>query len=142
MYSANSHMNFDLDLAKEKSEKNPVYYVQYAHARICSILRKAKKYETQATKYELLSHPSELDLIKELIKLPEVVEDIAKDYQTQRLPQYAINLATVFHKFYTNCQVLGEEKDLEKARLALICATKIVLKNTLDLTGIDALKKM
>ena len=142
MYSANSHMNFDLDLAREKSEKNPVYYVQYAHARICSILKKAPKYEIRNTRYELLSHPSELELIKELIKLPEIIEDTTKDYQIQRLPNYAINLATVFHKFYDKCRVLGEGKDLEKARLALICATKTVLKNTLDLMGIDALKKM
>lgn len=142
MYSANSHMNFDLDLAKEKSEKNPVYYIQYAHVRICSILKKVPKYEIRNTRYELLNHPSELELIKELIKLLEIIEDTAKDYQVQRLPNYAINLATVFHKFYDKCRVLGIGKDLEKARLALICATKIVLKNTLDLMGIDALKKM
>lgn len=142
MHSADRHMNFDLDLAKEKSEKNPVYYVQYAHARICSILRKAKSYEIRATKYKLLNHPSELELIKELIKLPGVVEDIARDYQVQRLPHYAINLATAFHRFYTDCKVLGVEKDLEKARLALILATKTVLKNTLDLMGIDSPEKM
>jgi len=142
MYSADRHMNFDLTLAKEKSEKNPVYYVQYAHARICSILRKAKSYKIRATKYELLNHAPELNLIKELIKLPEIVEDTAKDYQVQRLPHYAMGLATAFHKFYTDCQVLGGNKELEKARLALILATKIVLKNILDLMGITAPEKM
>lgn len=145
MYSANSHMNFDLDLAKEKSEKNPVYYVQYAHARICSILRKSQitnhKLQTNI-KYQMLNHPNELKLIKELIKLPEIVEDTAKDYQVQRLSHYATDLAAAFHKFYDNCRVLGEEKDLEEARLALILATKTVLKNTLDLMGITAPEKM
>ena len=142
MYSADRHMNFDLGLAKEKSEKNPVYYVQYAHARICSILRKSKLQNPNYSKLNLLVHSSELNLIKKLIKLPAIIEDTAKDYQVQRLPHYAINLATVFHRFYTDCQVLGEEKDLEKARLALILATKITLKNTLDLMGISAPEKM
>lgn len=142
MYSANHHMDFDLTLAREKSEKNPVYYVQYAHARICSILRKCKNREPRTVNHELLTDPSELDLIKELIKLPEIVEDTAKDYQVQRLPHYAMNLAAVFHKFYTDCRVLGEDKDLEEARLALILATKIALKNTLDLMGIKAPEKM
>ena len=142
MYSANRHMDFDLGLAKEKSEKNPVYYVQYAYARINSILRKAAKYELRNTKYNLLVHPSELGLIKELIKLPEIVEDIAKDYQVQRLPHYALDVATAFHKFYTDCKVLGDYKDLEKARLSLVLATKIVLENILDLMGISKPKKM
>ena len=142
MYSADRHMNFNLDLAKEKSEKNPVYYVQYAHARICSILRKATSHKLQATSLSLLTHPNELALIKELIKLPEIIEDTAKDYQVQRLPHYAINLATAFHRFYTDCQVLGVKKDLENARLTLILVTKTVLKNTLDLMGINAPEKM
>ncbi len=142
MHSAGRHMDFDLALAKEKSEKNPVYYVQYAHARICSILRKAKNRELKTVNYKLLTHPSELELIKELIKLPEIVEDAAKDYQIQRLPYYAMDLATAFHKFYTECRVLDEDKELQKTRLALISAAKIVLKNTLDLMGISAPEKM
>jgi len=142
MYSANRHMDFDLRLAKEKSEKNPVYYIQYAYARINSILRRAKSYELRATKYELLNHPSELGLIKELIKLPEIIEDTAKDYQVQRLPHYALDVATAFHKFYTDCKVLGDYKDMEKARLSLVEGTKIVLENILDLMGISKPKKM
>jgi len=140
MYSANRHMDFDIGLAKEKSEKNPVFYVQYAYARINSILRKAKK--SLRPKFSLLVHPSELNLIKQLIKLPEIIEDTTNDYQVQRLPQYAIDVATAFHRFYTDCKVLGDYKDMENARLALIESTKIVLENILDLMGISKPKKM
>ena len=141
MYSADQHMDFNLDLAKEKSEKNPVYYVQYAYARINSILRKSKGHNLEA-KLDLLKHPSEIELIKNLIKLPEIIEDIATDYQVQRLPNYAIELATAFHKFYTDCRILGEKKNLEKARLSLITATKIILENILDLMGISKPERM
>jgi arginyl-tRNA synthetase len=141
--SLNSQMEFDLKLAKEQSEKNPVYYVQYAHTRICGILRKSKvKSQKAKVNYQLLNHPSELELIKQLVKFPEVVEDCAKDYQLQRIPQYALNLATAFHQFYRDCKVLTEEKDLREARLGLILATKIVLKNVLDLMGISAPERM
>lgn len=141
MYSADRHMDFDLGLAKEKSEKNPVYYVQYAYARINSILKKSKTQSSNA-KLSLLVHPSELGLIKELIRLPEIVEDTANDYQVQRLPHYAIDVATAFHRFYTDCKVLGDYKNLEQARIALVLAVKIVLENILDLMGISKPKKM
>jgi arginyl-tRNA synthetase len=154
--SANTHLNFDLDLAKEQSEKNPVYYIQYAHARICSIIKKSKikkdppgslrqqrsKTQIKNIKIELLNHPSELSLIKQLIRLPEIIEDTAQDYQVQRLPQYALNLAASFHQFYRDCKVLVERKETKTARLALILATKIVLKKILDLMGISAPEKM
>ncbi len=153
--SLNTQMEFDLDLAKEKSEKNPVYYVQYAHARICSILRKCgnfqfpisnfqinSKFQILNSKLRLLKHQSELSLIKELIRFPEIIEDTAEDYQVQRIPQYAIDLATSFHQFYRDCRVLSKDKKLTEARLNLILATKIVLKNTLGLIGISAPEKM
>ncbi len=140
--SSNSHLNFDLDLAKERSEKNPVYYVQYAHARICSILRKAKSSKFQVPSSKLLNHPLELELIKQLIRFPEIIEDTAKDYQVQRIPQYAVDLADGFHKFYENCRVITEDKEISQARLSLILATKTVLKNTLNLMGISAPSKM
>jgi arginyl-tRNA synthetase len=143
--SINTHLNFNLDLAKQQSEKNPVYYIQYAHARICSILKKAafKKYGSSTSIHgTLLNHLSELKLIKQLIRLPEIIEDTSKDYQVQRLPQYAMDLATLFHQFYRDCKVLSDDEDLTKARLALILATKTVLKNTLDLMGISAPEKM
>jgi len=141
-----SHLNFDMDLAKEKSEKNPVYYVQYAHARICSILRKCKTQNANPKmtnqNLKILKHSAELELIKQLIKFPEIVGDTAEDYQVQRIPQYAVELADTFHKFYENCQVLCDDKNLQNCRLSLVSATKIVLKNTLDLMGISAPEKM
>jgi arginyl-tRNA synthetase len=144
--SLDAHLNFDLELAKEKSEKNPVYYVQYAYARICSILRKRKNKnklsKTTIKNLKLLNQPSELNLIKQLIKLPEIIEDVSRDYQVQRLPQYATDLAAAFHRFYKNCKVLDEGKKIEEARLSLALSTKIVLKNILDLMGISAPEKM
>lgn len=160
-----NHLNFDLDLAKEQSEKNPVYYVQYAYARISSILRKAQNnfnfqfsfaaHRRQGAKrpvcifnfqsrpkFQLLNHGSELALIKQLIRLPEVVEDTTKDYQVQRLPQYAVDLATVFHQFYRDCRVISENKVLTQARLGLIMATKTVFKDVLTLMGISAPERM
>jgi arginyl-tRNA synthetase len=142
MISSNTHMNFNLDLAKERSEKNPVFKVQYAHARMSAILRKAKKIKILNPDLKLLVEPSEIELIKELVRLPEIIEDTAKDYQTQRLPQYAMELADAFHKFYENCIVISDAKGLTKARLALVVASKIVLKNTLDLMGVSAPEKM
>jgi len=111
MKSLDTQMEFDVGLAKERSAKSPVYYVQYAHARIASILKKAISYKPekprgprastglQATSYNLLTHPSELNLIKELVRFPEIIEDTAKDYQVQRIPQYAIDVAAAFHQF-------------------------------------------
>ena len=140
--SVDTHIDFNLDLAKEQSEKNPVFYIQYAHARICSILRKAPGFKFNISDLKLLTHQSELQLVKQLIRLPEIIEDTAKDYQIQRLPQYAMDLATSFHQFYRDCQVISEDKKLTQTRLGLISATKIVLKNTLSLMGISAPEKM
>ncbi len=155
MYSPDSHMNFDLDLAKEQNEKNPVYYVQYAHARICSIFNKynpsttlrtraknAKEYAKNAN-LDLLEHESELGLIKQLIRFHEIIEDVARDYQVHRLPNYALDLVGTFHKFYEDCRVIDEKApELTQARLALVQAVQIVLKNTLGLMGISAPEKM
>ncbi len=144
--SADTHLNFDLALAKEQSEKNPVFYIQYAHARICSIIKKLEeqnsKLKVTAKNLKLLGHQSELKLIKQLIRLPEIVEDTAKDYQVQRLPRYAIELANAFHRFYTDCRVISEDISLSQARLSLVMATKIILKNVLDLMGILAPEHM
>lgn len=137
---ANSHLNFDLKLAKEKSQKNPVYYVQYAYARMSGILRKAKIKPSKD--FALLEKEEELDLIKQLIRFEEVIKDTAKDYQIQRIPQYAIELAESFHRFYQRCQVVSEDKELSSSRLSLVSATQIVLKNTLELMGISSPEKM
>lgn len=140
--SLGTHTEIDLELAKEQSEKNPVYCVQYASARIHSILAKSKIQNPKFKNSELLNHPSELNLIKQLIRLPEIVEDTANDYQVQRLPQYAMDLATSFHRFYHDCQVLTDNRSLSGVRLALVSAARIVLKNTLLLMGISAPEKM
>ena len=134
--SPDTHLKFDLSLAKEQSEKNPVYYVQYANARISSILKKAKKTNSELK----FDHPSELSLIKELIRFPEIIEDISNDYQVQRLTRYAIDLASLFHRFYKECKVL-EGKNFD-SRLNLIKAVQIVIKNTLGLMGISVPNKM
>jgi arginyl-tRNA synthetase len=140
--SANSQFDFDMDLAKEKSDKNPVYYIQYAHARICSILAKIKDVKSKTPDFKSLNELGELNLIKQLIRWPEVVEDTAKDYQVQRLPQYATDLATAFHSFYRDCHVINEDGSVNQARLALVLATKIILENVLKLMGISAPEKM
>ena len=137
---ANSHLNFDLKLAKEKSQKNPVYYVQYAYARMSGILRKAKIKPLKD--FVLLEKEEELDLIKQLIRFPEIIEDTVKDYQIQRISQYAIDLAESFHKFYQFCPVIGEDKKLTASRLALVKVAQDILKQTLDLMGISAPEKM
>lgn len=141
--SANTHLNFDLALAKEQSSKNPVYYVQYAHARMSSILRKAADEKVSSSKdFKHLTTPAELGLIRQLIKFPEIVEETARDYQVQRLPSYALELANTFHRFYEQCHVLGEDQELVSNRVGLIKATQIVLRNVLDLMGVDAPNKM
>ncbi len=139
--SADTHLNFDLELAKEQSNKNPVYYVQYAYARIHSILAKTENKESKLL-FENLNKEEEINLIKQLIRFPEIIEDIARDYQVQRLPYYSIELANAFHKFYENCRVLDEDKKTAQARINLIKATKIVLKSTLEIMGISAPEKM
>lgn len=138
--SLNTHFNFNMDIAKEKSEKNPIFKVQYAYARINSIFKKTKT--KPKVNLELLKAKEELELIKKLVKFSEIIEDTAKDYQLQRLANYAIELAESFHKFYENCKVVSENKKITEARLSLIQATKIILKNILDLMGISAPEKM
>jgi arginyl-tRNA synthetase len=150
--SPDTHLNFDLALAQEQSAKNPVYYVQYAHARIHSILAKAKaRFDIESSdiakgKVALERSNlglSELSLIRQLIKFPEIIEETSRDYQVQRLPYYSLELANSFHKFYEQCRVLDEQnKELSRARLGLIKATQIVLRNVLKLMGIQAPEKM
>jgi arginyl-tRNA synthetase len=141
-YSPNSHLTFDLNLAKERSEKNPVFYVQYAYARICNILKKAKNLNPKLENLNLLKEPVELDLIKQLIKYPDLIKETTRDYQVQKFATYSKELANAFHNFYEKCQVISEDKKIEEARIALLQATKIVLKNVLNLMGISAPKKM
>lgn len=143
-YAPSSHINFDMDLAKERSEKNPVFYVQYAYARIASIKNKAESItQKEDPDFSLLKHEKELSLLKELDKFPELVEELAGSYEVHKLPQYAIKLADKFHSFYNACRVIDEENsELTSARLELVKAVKIVLGETLRLIGVSAPEKM
>jgi arginyl-tRNA synthetase len=151
MYSNNAHINFDIDLAKERSEKNPVYYVQYAHARICSILRKSQtlnsKFQTNSKseiqKLKLLVNERELGLLKHLNKFPELIDDMAKWREVHHLPTYLIQLADKFHGFYADCQVINEDDlMMTLTRLELVKATKTVLAEGLRLLGVSAPERM
>lgn len=139
----NTPFDFDIDLAADTSEKNPVFYIKYAHARICSILKKVERgMENENADLSLLQDPKEIALYKEICKFPELVQEVAMDFQVQAIPHFAYRIATLFHDFYSSCQVIGTEKELEDARLALIIATKYVIHNALGLSGIEAPEKM
>jgi arginyl-tRNA synthetase len=142
--SADSQMDFDLELAKKQSADNPVYYVQYAHARIASILRLAeeKGISCEHGDVSLLKSEPELALIRQMILLPEVVETMAMLLEPQHLPYYAIDLATVFHSFYKQCRVISENQALTVARLKLVRAAQIVLSRALHLMGMNAPESM
>jgi arginyl-tRNA synthetase len=142
--SADSQMDFDVELAKRQSADNPVYYVQYAHARIASILRLAKQRGIDYSQGDvsLLSTEPELTLIRRLVLLPEIVEDVATTLQPHYLPYYAQDLATVFHSFYKQCRVISQNEALTKARLKLVKATQIALAKTLNLMGMSAPESM
>lgn len=145
MYAPETHMNFDLGLAEERSQKNPVYYVQYAHARLSSILRKAEeeRISFEGGDFLLLTHTKERELIRELMFFPELIETVSVDFSVHKLPQYAMKLADKFHSFYDACRVIDTEaKEMTAARLQLVQATKIVLAETLSLMGISAPEKM
>ena len=142
--SADSQMDFDIKLAKRQSADNPVYYVQYAHARIASILQLAKQREIDCSQGDvsLLTTEPELTLIRRLILLPEVVEQVAVTLEPHHLPYYAQDLATVFHSFYKQCRVVSEDEALTKARLKLVKATQIALAKVLHLMGMSVPEKM
>jgi arginyl-tRNA synthetase len=142
--SADSQMDFDLELAKRQSADNPVYYVQYAHARICSILRLAeeKGIDYSGGDVSLLNSDPELALIRKMLQLPEVVELIAQTLEPQHLPYYAMDIATVFHNFYEKCRVVSDDEALTQARLKLVEAARIVLARTLQLMGMTTPEQM
>ncbi len=151
MRSVSSHLEFDLNLAKEQSEKNPVYYVQYAHARIASILRFAEGEGLLApspgvdhlrTDLSLLKHPEEIALVKLLLDFPETIESASFGYEPQRLTNYLHEVATAFHKFYHEHRVVTQEREVTAARVALCRASKIVLANSCKILGISAPERM
>jgi len=142
--SADSQMDFDLELAKKESADNPVYYVQYAHARIASIMRLAqeKNIDYSRGNVGLLTHEAELDLIRKMVLLPEIIELAAQKLEPHHLPYFAQDLATSFHTFYKQCRVVSEDSELTCARLKLVKAAQIVLAKTLLLMGMTAPEHM
>ena len=145
MRSLDSQLDFDLDLAKKKSNDNPVYYIQYAHARICSIFRQCK--ETGLSlgdkpELSLLTDESELDLIKKIEEYPEEIERAARDYAPQRIARYSYDLASAFHSFYNKCRIVGVEPKLAEARLALVTVTAHVIRHSLGILGVSAPEQM
>ncbi|MPZ48973.1 MAG: arginine--tRNA ligase [Dehalococcoidia bacterium] len=143
--SADAQMEFDVDLAKQQSSENPVYYVQYAHARIAGILTQAAErgISFEQADLNLLRHEAELTLVRKMLLLPELVESIAENHEPHHLPHYALDLATTFHDFYEKCRVLNDEEPaLRAARLRLAAAAKVVLARSLQLMGMTAPERM
>lgn len=142
-----SHFDFDLDLAVSQTSQNPVYYVQYAHARICSVLRKMEEEginisDPSFDNLKILTLPEETEIIKYMATLPNVINESAKNYDPARITRYVIDLATMYHKFYTNCRIMGEEEPVMQARLSLSLAVKQVIKNILDMLKITCPESM
>lgn len=148
MRAPSSHLDFDLDLARVQSNENPVYYVQYAHARLASIFRQARQegivpaLGPNEIDFSLLREPCEIQLMKLLAAFPEEVYEIGQAREPNRLINYMMNVASAFHSFYTQCRVLGEDKELSAARLYLARVCQIVLANALRMAGVSAPEAM
>ena len=145
MRSIDSQLDFDLDLAKKKSNDNPVFYVQYAHARICSIMRQVAEVGITVQgkgDYKLLTEPVEVDLIKKLGEYPEMLATAAKERAVQQVAHYVYDLAGLFHSAYNQCRILGVNEDLQQARLAMVMAVGHVVRHALSILGVSAPEKM
>ena len=145
MRSLDSQLDFDLDLAKKQSNENPVYYIQYAHARIKSIERQTAEANLKPSpkpNFALLTDESEIDLIKKIEEYPEEVAHAAADYAPQRIARFAYDLAALFHSFYNRCRILGVEEELAAARLALVTVAARVIRHALGILGVSAPDKM
>ena len=142
MQNSSTHIDFDLDLAKKKASDNPVFYVQYAYTRICSIFKKAGNLNFQDADPALLKTQEEINLIRHLISFPSLVANVSQNFTVNLLVNYALEIASHFHKFYEANQVITDDKKLTYSRLALLKATQITLKNTLDLLGVSTPEKM
>ena len=145
MRGMNTHLNFDLELAQDQSDKNPVFYLQYAHARISNIIKYGEK---QGIKFsgdydsKLLNHDSEINLIKQLSRFPEEMTTVLEILEPRLIANYLQTLATSFHKFYGDCKVVSEDNELSKARMALVIASKTILAEGLKILGIKAPDRM
>ena len=145
MRSIDSQLDFDLDLAKKKSNDNPVFYVQYAHARICSIMRQVAEAGITVQgkgNYKLLTEPVEVDLIKKLGEYPEMLGSAAKERAVQHVAHYVYDLAGLFHSAYNQCRILGVNAELQQARLAMVMAVGHVVRHALSILGVSAPEKM
>lgn len=148
MRSLDTQLDFDLDLAKSHSNENPVYYIQYAHARIYSIYRQAKEAGADLStdwsdvKWDTLTNEYELELIKKMAAFPEEVQRAARERAPHRIAHFVHELAGMFHTFYNHCRIIQEDKDLERARLALVTAVRITIANSLAILGVSAPEKM
>jgi arginyl-tRNA synthetase len=150
--SPGAQMDFDMDLAVKQSSENPVFYVQYAHARLSSIIERGKEQglTPEGGDVALLTHPSELALVREMMRLTDVIEIVATSYEPQQLPHYAMSLANAFHAFNdafkqandSSLKVITEDVALSRARLRLVLAAKISLARVLDIMGMTAPEKM
>ena len=141
MRSLDSQLDFDLDLAKKQSSENPVYYIQYAHARICSIFRQAEEVGLKlddAPKFSMMTTAAEVDLINKIFEYPTEIEKAAVEFAPQRIARYAYDLAAQFHSFYRDCRILGVDVELAKARLGLIKIAAHTIKHALSLLGVSA----
>lgn len=142
MRAPSSHLDFDMDLAKEQSSSNPVYYAQYAHARLCSILEQGKDIRLDK-EAKSLAKPSEMALLKHLASFPNVILDATKERAPYKITNYIHDLAELVHGFYTECRVIDRDNlDVSSSRLALCLASKIVMKDALDLIGVSAPEHM
>lgn len=147
MRSIDSQLDFDIDLARSRSNENPVYYVQYAHARISSILRQTAEAgivmgELAALPLQALREEAEIELIKKLGDFPEEIDQAARERAPHRIARYVHEAASLFHTFYNQCRIIGAEPDVQQARLGLVAATQQVLRRALGILGVDAPEKM
>ena len=145
--SPDSHLDFDMELAKQKSQENPVYYVQYAHARICSIFKQAAGADVVLKPIEdidvqLLKEKEEVELLRKIADFPEEIAIASRTLAPHRIARYVLDLAGLFHSYYNHFRVINKDKDLEQARLALMGITRITIKNALDILGVNAPEQM
>ena len=147
MRSIDSQLDFDIDLARSRSNENPVYYVQYAHARISSIFRQTAEAgivmgELGALPLQALREEAEIELIKKLGDFPEEIDQAARERAPHRIARYVHEAASLFHTFYNQCRIMGAEPELQQARLGLVTATQQVLRRALGILGVEAPEKM
>ncbi len=145
MRSMNSHLDFDLDMAKDQSDKNPVFYLQYAYARICNIIKQSNNEKLSTAKtcdLNLLSHANELIMLKHMAQFPEIVDIAYENLEPQYVAVFLQQLASCFHKFYNSCKVNTDDTDLTNARIKLIKAVKVILNNGFNILGISSPERM